>query len=150
LLGKKELIIPYNNDNFTMQSNTSASLSSYHLLPTQLRYEKHRVWIVEGRLKNNAQHPYHRRIFYIDEDSWLIVLAENYDKEDILWRVSVSYTKMYLELPGIFKVVDVYHDLKSESYFIQAVFHKDGKASMSDKVLPASQFKPGHLRRLSR
>jgi Protein of unknown function (DUF1329) len=47
--------------------------------------------VVEGTLKPGQRHTYSRRVFYVDEDSWQIVVADNYDKDGQLWR-SVNQT----------------------------------------------------------
>lgn len=40
--------------------------------PQYVRYEKHRVWVVEATLKPGARHVYGKRRFYLDEDTWQI------------------------------------------------------------------------------
>ena len=35
--------------------------------PKYMRYELHRVWVVEATLKN-SKHIYGKRVFYMDED----------------------------------------------------------------------------------
>jgi len=156
LLGKKEMIIPYNNKKLydALQISDGPNdmiLTKYHMNPKILRYEKHRVWVVEGLLKKGKSHPYKKRILYLDEDSWNAVLAENYDRNDVLWRVSASYVKFYHEFPGIFKVVDVHHDLKDKAYYAQGALGGQGKVlAVGDTVLSKRGFKPSALRRLGR
>ena len=53
-------------------------LSRSHINPDLARYELHRVWVVEGKLKSGERHIYSRRVFYLDEDSWQIAVAEIY------------------------------------------------------------------------
>jgi len=118
-------------------------MTKHHLAPRFLRYEKHRVWVVEGILKTGKRHAYKKRRFYIDEDSWLILLAENYDKNDELWRVSISYSKQYHQLPGIFSVADTFHDLKESVYFFQGIENLTSK----EELPPKASFMPSALRR---
>jgi hypothetical protein len=54
-------------------------LGPHHPNPDHLRWELHRVWVVEGLLKEGKRHNYSLRRYYIDEDSWLILAADNYD-----------------------------------------------------------------------
>ncbi len=147
-IGKKELVIPYNN--IILSDKISRSdledkhlMTKHHLAPHFLRYEKHRVWVVEGRLKTGKRHAYKKRRFYIDEDSWLIMLAENYDKNDELWRVSISYSKQYHQLPGVFSVADTFHDLKESVYFFQGIENLTSKQELP----PKASFMPSALRR---
>ena len=41
-----------------------------------IRWEKHRVWVVDSTLKEGQRHIYSRRTFYIDEDSWAAVASD--------------------------------------------------------------------------
>jgi len=68
-----------------------------HLNQDVIRYEPHRVHVVEANLKPGTRHIYARRVMYLDEDSKTIQTAENYDGRGQLWRVQ--------ELP----VVNAYH-----------------------------------------
>ena len=45
-----------------------------------LRFELHRVWVVEARLKAGQNHVYERRVFFLDEDSWSVLVSEAYTK----------------------------------------------------------------------
>ncbi len=156
LVGKKEMIIPYNNEILYERLKLSdgpseAVLTKFHMNPEFLRYEKHRVWVIEGLLKKEKYHPYRKRILYLDEDSWNAVLAENYNKNGDLWRVSTSYVKFYHAFPGVFKVVDAHHDLKDNAYYAQGALGGVGKGlEISDEVLPKRGFKPSALRRLGK
>lgn len=94
ILGKKELIIPYNNYKAQFWTKSSDLLGPRFLNPEAMRYEVHRVWVVEGMLKPTSRHIYKKRVMYMDEDSWLIHLADQYDGKGNLWRVKL--------LPGTF------------------------------------------------
>ena len=108
----------------------------------------HRVWVIKGELKPDQYHPYKTRVLYLDEDSWLAIMAENYDKNGKLWRVSLSYTNVMPELPGVFKVADVFHDLRNKAYYIQAVESKAGKSMDVSTSMPSkAEFMPSSLRR---
>src|SRR3546814_17968816 len=47
--------------------------------PDYERYELHRVWILEGTLKDGVRHIYNKRRLYADEDTWMALWADNYD-----------------------------------------------------------------------
>jgi len=81
-----------------------------------VRYELHRVWVVEGRLKPGARHIYARRTFYLDEDSWQIAIADQYDSRGELWRVSLAHLTNIYNLPTTWSSLEVYHDLQSRRY----------------------------------
>ncbi|WP_410722741.1 DUF1329 domain-containing protein, partial [Burkholderia sp. SIMBA_052] len=55
-----------------------------HPNPEALRYELHRVWVLEASLKPGNRHVYAKRRFYIDEDTWGAVMADSYDARNLL------------------------------------------------------------------
>jgi hypothetical protein len=122
LLGKRELYIPYNAYRLHGPEVSAAALLRVgHIDPERARYELHRVWVVEGRLRQGARHLYARRIFYVDEDSWQIALAESYDAEGTLWRVNESHALVYYEVPVLWHTLVVHHDLRQRRYTVDGL-----------------------------
>lgn len=91
LIGKKEMIVPAANYDMIFQGSIEDLLGEKFLDPETIRWEKHRVWVVDSNLKEGKRHLYSRRTFYIDEDSWTAVSGEMYDGRDQLWRVQYNY-----------------------------------------------------------
>ena len=91
LLGKQEIIAPYSNYDFLFQNKVEDMLGEKFLKPEYIRWEKHRVWVVESNLKEGQRHLYSKRRFYIDEDSWSAVAGEMYDGRGNLWRIQFAY-----------------------------------------------------------
>ncbi|WP_371189238.1 DUF1329 domain-containing protein [Thalassotalea maritima] len=117
LKGKKELLIPYNDYRLhSDQVKYDQILQAGHINPDLVRYEKHRVWVVEATLKPGTSHIYKKRVFHIDEDSWQIAVADMYDNRNELYRVAVAHGLNYYELPAHWSTLDVYHDLNSRRY----------------------------------
>ncbi len=74
LVGKKEMLISYNNYKLSDRSlKYQQIVGKEHMNQDLVRYEPHRVWVVEATLKPGARHIYAKRRFYVDEDSWNIV-----------------------------------------------------------------------------
>ncbi|WP_163614961.1 DUF1329 domain-containing protein, partial [Klebsiella pneumoniae] len=67
--------------------------------PDLLRYELHRVWVVEATLRKGFSHPYAKRRFYLDEDSWQILAADIYDKDGVLTRAQEVHPINYYDVP---------------------------------------------------
>lgn len=89
LVGKKELYIPYNqNRQFTAPD--AQVLGAHYVNPDVARWELHRVWVVEAQLAAGKRHVFHKRRFYLDEDTWGIMVAEGYDAQNRLWRYSLN------------------------------------------------------------
>ncbi|TNC92961.1 MAG: outer membrane lipoprotein-sorting protein [Thalassolituus sp.] len=152
LIGKKEVYIPYNNYRLTSNSlSYNDVLRPGHVNSEYTRYEKHRVWVVEGTLKNNQRHVYGRRVFYIDEDTWGISVADQYDINGELWRVSMSYMKTYYELPVTWSGMDVFHDLRARRYHVQGMINEEPEAIDYSNPPPGDRyFTPAELRRRGR
>ncbi len=92
LLGKKEMYVGYNNyDIWPPDAEDEDECWAMDLNPERIRYELHRVWVVEGTLKEGLDHPYSKRVGYYDEDSWQPQMADRYDKRGYLWRMYESY-----------------------------------------------------------
>ncbi len=122
LQGKKEIYIPYNSYKLNAASTSAESLiSPKHINQDTTRYELHRVWVVEGLLREGLQHVYHKRRFFFDEDTWQIVLAEDFDENGKLWRVSEAHTVNYYQVPVIWTALELTYDLKSERYYADGV-----------------------------
>jgi hypothetical protein len=73
------MYIPYNDYRAAFWVPWDQLLMPGYLNPDHVRFELHRVWVVEATLKKNDRHIYPRRTMYIDEDSWRIHAAETYD-----------------------------------------------------------------------
>jgi Protein of unknown function (DUF1329) len=149
LIGKKEILIPYNNYRVGLpEVKYKNLLTPGHLNPDFLRYELHRVWVVEGNLKPGEHHLYSKRRFYIDEDSWGIAIADQYDARGELWRVSMAYLKNYYDLPTVWTAVDVFHDLQARRYNAQNLVNEEPAVLDVTKPSPGDEyFTPAALRR---
>ncbi|MDD5723748.1 MAG: DUF1329 domain-containing protein [Syntrophales bacterium] len=85
LIGKKEMYVPYNAYR-AAYGNPEETLGPAHMEPDVLRWELHRVWVVEATLKPGMRHLYKKRVFYLDEDCWKVNMYDNYDAQDKLFR----------------------------------------------------------------
>lgn len=149
LIGQREMLIPYNNYRLE-QGEIEALLQPGHLNPDQTRFELHRVWVIEATLKAEWRHIYSRRVFHVDADSWSVAIADQYDSNDRLWRVSLAFLKNFYELPATLPAAYVFHDLQSGRYHVQGLA-KDGQEAMTLNDMPGSgEFTPAALSRFVR
>jgi hypothetical protein len=145
LLGKREVYIPYNA--YRLHRDGLASdeiLDQRHLRPEHLRYELHRVWVVEARLKPGERHLYGRRVFFLDEDSWQIALSDSYDLEDRLWRTAEAHAVNYYEVPVHWTTLHVFYDLKRNRYFVEGLDNRRAPYRFSETA-DAREFSPNAL-----
>lgn len=121
LIGKKEKYIMYNN--FKMSDHKVCSdevtLGKNFLNPDCVRFELHRVWVVEATLKPGFRHIYHKRVFYWDEDGYQSGLAENYDASGKLYRLVFPLTIPYYESFGTYAASAVFYDLQTGQVALQ-------------------------------
>ena len=107
LVGKKEIYIPYNSYRLhSNQTSVANIVTPGHINSDLARYELRRVWIVDATLKEGTSHVYARRTFYLDEDSWQITVADNYDGSGSLWCVSVAHLVNYYDVPVTWITLD--------------------------------------------
>jgi hypothetical protein len=124
LLGKREMLVPYNN-NRLYGLPTSAILGPRHANPDALRYELHRVWVVDATLAPGARHISPHRRFYLDEDSWMAVYADAWDADGRLWRFSQATMYLVPELPAIVPGSQFVYDLDDRSYAFTFAFNDE-------------------------
>lgn len=147
LLGKKEMLVPYNSYKLHSDSTkVSDILSPLHINQELPRYERHRVWVVEANLKDGTRHIYPRRVFYLDEDSWQILMVEQYDGRGELWRVSEGFAINYYEVPCLWTTIEVHTDLQSGRYLAIGMDNELDPYDFSRDLTPAD-FTPANLRR---
>ncbi|MFA4916251.1 MAG: DUF1329 domain-containing protein [Syntrophales bacterium] len=116
LIGKKEIIIPYNVFGLTNHTTLEEVLGPRHVKPNYVRWEKHRVWVVDSVRKSSAHHLYSRRTFYMDEDSWCILSTESYDNSGKMWRVAYIYTFPTYDVFGVNNASWSFNDLIKGNY----------------------------------
>ncbi|MDR3417379.1 MAG: DUF1329 domain-containing protein [Nevskia sp.] len=148
LLGKKDLLIPYNSFLINGPAFTYKTLlTPFHINQKNSRYELHRVWVVEADLKPNVRHVFKKRVFYIDEDSWAIAVVENYDNRDQLWKVQEGHLLTAPFIPTVSALPELIYDLQSKRYFATTLTNEaqilDFNITFED-----SHFDPANLRRL--
>jgi len=144
LVGKKEMYVPYNS--YKLHSDklkNSDILTPLHINPEYPRYELHRVWVVDATLKSGARHIYKRRTFYVDEDSWQILLVDQYDNRDQLWRVSEGHPINYYEVPTTWTTLEVHTDLQAGRYLAigldnESSMYKFGIKRTNEDYTPAA------------
>ncbi len=118
LLGKREIYIPYHNYGFNDLSigDLDDRLTLHHVNPKYVRFEKHRVWVVEAELAPGKRHIYKKRRWYVDEDSWNPVMAENFDSRGNLWRTVFLLSEYQYDIECHEKHAQIFHDLPSGHY----------------------------------
>ena len=92
LTGKKEIYVPYNSFGaYNFKAKFEDVAKDDAIAENARRYELHRVWVVEATVKAGMRHVAPKRTFYIDEDSWNLLLADDYDAQGKIWKHREGY-----------------------------------------------------------
>jgi len=147
LIGKREMYVPY-NDYKAHSGDTKIKdlIRPGHLNPDLLRYELHRVWVVDANLKAGKRHINARRTFYVDEDSWQILAIDHYDSQKAMWRYSEAPSINYYEVPTFWATIETHHDLKSGRYISGLLDNEEKPYDFSFQTTP-EDFSPQSLRK---
>ena len=147
LVGKQEMLVPYNSYAVHQKGIPYDSiLKNSTVNPELLRYELHRVWVIEANLRKGFSHPYAKRRFYIDEDSWQILAADLYDKGGELSGVQESHPISYYDVPMFGSTLETIYDFKGKRYFVDGLDNNEPMYNFNAKLGPRD-FTPQALRR---
>jgi hypothetical protein len=126
LVGKKEILIPYNSWILNSPTFKYADLiRPGHMNQNYPRYELHRVWVTEATLVAGQRHQIKKRVFYLDEDSWSIAMVEGYDNRDQLWKVQEAHLLTIPFIPTVSGIPEVIYDLQTHRYFLTTMTNED-------------------------
>jgi hypothetical protein len=143
LLGKTEKIVTYNCNTFGSKPLKDVFLKG-HENPDYTRWELHRVWVVEGTLAPGKRHVVHRRMMYIDEDSWQCMRNDEWDANGDLWRACISIPFILPEVPTHAHAGQLNYDFQS-GIFMAAGFADRKSQMVKIPVKPDSFFAPEQL-----
>ena len=126
LVGKKEMIVPYNAYAAVYGAKQDDLLKPKHLNPDLVRWELHRVWVVEATLREGKRHVYSKRTFYLDEDSWAALASDQYDSRGQLYRTGFAYMAPSYDLPAPYTDMFGHYDLVSGVYSLTGFIAETG------------------------
>jgi Protein of unknown function (DUF1329) len=121
LVGKKEMYIPYNGNRILVPTKDSDVVHPKHLNPDFVRWELHRVWVVAATLKAGQRHTSPKSMYYLDEDTWNIVLADRWDANGELWRMSFMIPMSMPDIPATVGYTWGVYELLTGSYYVNLI-----------------------------
>jgi hypothetical protein len=145
LVGKKEMYIPYNDYKLTYDTKRDDLTTPGHINANVVRWELHRVWVVEANLKPDMRHIYAKRYFYIDEDSWVAVASDQYDAQGRLYRGSYAFMAPAYDIPAPVAYNVVTYDLIGGSYAVLSCNFGTYYGIKFPKPLPPNEWSPDAL-----
>jgi hypothetical protein len=145
LVGKKEMVIPYNN-NRAASAKIADLVGPQFLNPDLVRWELHRVWEVEATVAPGKRHVVARRRYYIDEDTWQIILTDGYDAQGEIWRGNYTLTLLAPDLPAVVgNVMWGTYNVQTGAYLLNASSNETPVQYKPIPRLPLSYFSPEEL-----
>ena len=152
LVGKQELYIPYNSYKWIDKGHKYKEIYLDDFVNRDLvRYELHRVWKVEATVKQGMRHQIAKRHFYLDEDSWGLIVADNYDAQGKIWRVQESSVYPAPELQACVSQEFISYDLTVGRYIAENATQErpetDWLAGKEGRIDP-KKFSADELRRV--
>jgi hypothetical protein len=114
-VGKQEMLVPYNNNKMR---NTPAEVAHgpKFFNPDVVRWELHRVWVVEATLHPGSRNVDARRKMYIDEDTYAITIADSWDANGNLYKHDPVFNMVMPDLPGNVPLNSAVYNLQTGDY----------------------------------
>lgn len=150
LVGKKEMLVPYNNYAlYSPKYKYKDLLRPGHVNQDLVRYELHRVWVLEATVREGIRHRYKKRTFYLDEDSWLVLGEDIYDERDQFWRFSESYAISFANVPVVVNGAQAHYDLQSRRYVAVNLTNEEPQQLEYDWEKEPGYFSPQQLQKFA-
>ena len=145
LVGKKEMYIPYNNYDALYNTAPEKLYLDKHINPDILRWELHRVWVVEATLKPGLRHIYTKRMFYIDEDYVGAGASDEWDAGGKLYKGAFTVNAVSYDSGAVANFPYMVYDLATGSYTLGAFMGGRGGFWPREQLWPANTFTPDGL-----
>ncbi|RQR22041.1 DUF1329 domain-containing protein [Burkholderia sp. Bp9143] len=150
LVGKQEKYIMYNNYELNDYKVCSAEklLTKNYPNPDCIRWEPHRVWVLQLTLKSDYRHIMPKRTIYLDEDTYGAGASDDYDASGHLYRATqMPYIRVYNKNGGVGNLADCTHeyDFQSGSYHNTCVVRRKGDGAEEEAPKSMTFFSPDAL-----
>ncbi|SFF54563.1 Protein of unknown function [Fontimonas thermophila] len=139
LVGRREIFVPYNAVLLDDASSRPEEIvHPTHLNPKVLRYELHRVWVVEATLRPGQRHAIRKRRFYVDEDSWTILCVDMLDNYGDAYQFQEAHIVYEPQMQRPRLVANVIYNRESTRYLVSGL-------RLDGPPVDAPAFAPGHF-----
>ncbi len=141
LLGKREMYVPYNNNRLYSRPAQEVT-GPQHANPDDLRYELHRVWVVEATVADGKHDVVPRRRLYVDEDTWFAVYSDSWDEDGKLWKFGQGTMYLVPDLPAVVLGSQFVYDLLLGGYVYGFAFNGEREQYRLTEPHAAETFTP--------
>jgi hypothetical protein len=148
LVGKREMLIPYNTHALFFETPSERILTPGHLNPDFVRWEWHRVWVVEATIKPGMKNQHQRKVFYLDEDWSGAGMSDEHDATGKLvrglFRPAMPLYDVQVQIPRCYWS----YDLVKKMYALDQHFGDAGQSFQpKQQAFPKLNLKPDALAR---
>jgi len=148
LKGKREMYIPYNAYELEKKGVPYDDIvKPGHINQDLTRYELHRVWEVEATLRDGTRHIYAKRVFFLDEDTWMAAVIDHYDGRGNLWRVAEGHPVFFYNAQVQGYAMEALYDLSAGRYLALGFENNEARGTRFDVKFSKGEFQPAALRR---
>jgi hypothetical protein len=144
LVGKREMYVPYNTNSYHQAKSLDQIMTPSTVNPDFMRFELHRVWVVEGSLKQGQRHPAPKVRLYLDEDTWIATAGDRWDAQGQLWKVTFALPTVMPSVPATAVFGYVSYDMIGGGYFGSTYLPRDRQVDFK-VALPDRLFTPESL-----
>jgi hypothetical protein len=146
LLGKREMYVPANDYRF-LAATTEETMKKDHANPDLFRWELRRVWVVEGSLKEGERHIQQKKVFLVDEDSWISPIYYSVDHSGKIHHLMHLPPIQEYDKPGTRTGAFVLYDMPRNLYGFQTKpqGRPDQYGYMKVSAYPSNFFSPDSL-----
>jgi len=142
LVGKQEMVIPYNANRFLQPKTDAEVIAKHHFNPDHMRWELHRVWVVDATLRAGQRHQAPKSRYYCDEDTWICVLGDRWDANGQLWKTLWAQPFVAPDLPGTPVGSFGFNDLLSGQAYMGNLYNAKASQYPLKPRYPDSVFTP--------
>ena len=143
LIGKREMLIPYNT-NKMCHVTSATTMGPKFVNPDVVRWELHRVWVVDATLHPGKRNVLARRRFYFDEDTWTVMVVDAWDGDGNIYHHEQAFYIVCPQLPGVVYANAVVYNPQTEDYAM--IFSKSADKPLNQPFsfnpVPMSLFEP--------
>ena len=151
LRGRREMLVPYNSYDINDAAlDYDQLLGPGHLDQSKARYEWHRVWVVEATERAPARHKIGKRVFYVDEDSWTILMVDVYDRAGNLWQLQEGHLYFDWNAQIAVSAPIVHYDFTRNAWYANRLLNEARGVIFNEGDYEPADFQPNHAPRVFR
>ncbi len=124
LVGKKEMYVPYNSNRTAVPKKDADVISGHFLNPDHVRWELHRVYVIEASIKPGKRHQTPKSRYYMDEDTYMVLLGDRWDGNNQLWKYIWYIPHVQPDVPATAGLEFGYYDLLSGAGYASNLYNE--------------------------